>query len=133
MFEGRHINLVHVWGHTLCFCCCIYAWACVTSSDIMPSIRSMIIPCGILRYNTMERRCGQYFVKNCRCDVGLSVRCFAFSLRRSMCRPLKINVSTFKDRCVDLRRSMCRPSKIDDGCVDLRRAMSLFQTIPYHV
>ena len=31
-----------------------------------------------------------------------------------MCRPSKIDVSTFGDRCVDLRRSMCRPSEIDD-------------------
>ena len=30
-----------------------------------------------------------------------------------MCRPSKIDVSTFEDRCVDLRRSMCRPSEID--------------------
>ena len=44
---------------------------------------------------------------NCRCDVS------AFDLRRSM-----IDVSTFKDRCVALRRSMCRPSKID---VTMRR------------
>ena len=41
-----------------------------------------------------------YSVINCRCDV------FAFDLRRSMCRPSKIDVSTFEDRCVDLRRSM---------------------------
>ena len=46
--------------------------------------------------------------------------------------------SIFEDRCVDFRRSMCRPSKIDvspfedrchdvstfgDGCVDVRRPM----------
>ena len=31
----------------------------------------------------------------------------------TMCRPSKIDVSTFEDRCVDLRRSMCRPSEID--------------------
>ena len=46
--------------------------------------------------------------------------------------------SFFEDQCVDFRRSMCRPSKIDvspfedrchdvsifgDGCVDLRRPM----------
>ena len=49
-----------------------------------------------------------------------------------------IDVSTFEDRCVALRRSMCRPSKVDvtmcrpseidvstfeDRCVDLRRWM----------
>ena len=41
----------------------------------------------------------------------------------SMCRPSKIDVSpfedrchdvsTFGDRCVDFRRSMCRPSEMD--------------------
>ena len=92
---------------------------------------------GILSINykfiTMERRCGQYSVTNCgnvgamlgcRCDVS------AFDLRKSMCRPLKIDVLTLKidDRCVDLRRwmvdvptfedrwSLCRPSKTDDRC-----------------
>ena len=54
---------------------------------------------------TMERRCGQYSVTNCR-NVG------------AMFLP-----SIFKDRCVDLRRSMCRLSKIDDQCVDLRGSM----------
>ena len=56
-------------------------------------------------------------------------------LRRSMCRLLKIDVSTFGDGCVDLRRPMidvstfedrwlmCRPSKIDSRCVDLRTSM----------
>ena len=48
-------------------------------------------------------------------------RCVDF--RRSMCRPSKIDVSpfedrchdvsTFGDRCVDFRRSMCRPSEMD--------------------
>ena len=37
-----------------------------------------------------------------------------------MCRPSKIDVSTFGDRCVDLRRSM---STFGDRCVDLRRSM----------
>ena len=79
----------------------MYVWACVTSSDT----------------NTKERSCGQHSVTNCRCDV------FAFDLRRSMCRPSKID-----DRCVDLRRSMCRLSKINvstfgDQCVELRRPM----------
>ena len=66
----------------------------------------------------MERRGGQYSVTNCR-NVGamLDCRCdvSAFNLRRSMCRPSKID-----DRCVDLRRSMCRLSKIDDRCVEDR-------------
>ena len=74
----------------------------------------------------MERRGGQYSVTNClnvgamlgcRCDVGLSVRCWVVG---AMFPP-----SIFEDRCVDLRRSMidvstfedrrsmCRPSKID--------------------
>ena len=103
----------------------INIWARVTSSDI--------IPYGILRYNTMEHRCGQYSVTNCWCDVGLLVRCFrlwsskidvltfedqSVDFRRSMCRPSKIDVSTFEDRW-----SMCRPSKMDDGCVNLRRSM----------
>ena len=72
--------------------------------------------------NTMERSCGQYSVTNCRCDV------YAFNLRRSMCRPSMMDVSTFEDRCVDFGRSMCRPSKIGvstfgDRCVDLRKSM----------
>ena len=52
----------------------------------------------------------------CRRDVS------AFNLRRSMCRPSKID-----DRCVDLRRLLCRLSKIDDRCADrdLRRSMAL--------
>ena len=85
----------------------------------------------------MERRCGQYSVTNCRCDVGLSVRCLRLrssnqsskidvssfedryvDLRRSMCRPSEIDVSTFEDRWL-----MCRPSKIDVRCVDLRTSM----------
>ena len=64
----------------------IRVWACVTLSDI--------ISYGILRYNTMERRCGQHSVTNCRCDVS------AFDLRRSMCRPSRmdvIDVLTFED------------------------------------
>ena len=46
---------------------------------------------------------------------------------------LKIDASTFEDRCVDFLRSMCRPSKIDvtmcrpskidSRCVDLRTSM----------
>ena len=114
-----------MWSHTRCCCCCIYiqVWACVTSSDT----------------NTMECRCGQYLVLGLRCDVS------TFDLRRSMCRPSMIDVSTFDDRCVDFRRSMgiyrtsfqhnlhwfinmCWPSEIDvstfeDRCVDLRRSM----------
>ena len=50
----------------------------------------------------------------CRCDVS------AFTLRRSRCRPSKID-----ERCVDLQRSMCRLSKLDDRCADLRRSMAL--------
>ena len=72
----------------------------------------------ILGIIIMERHGGQYSVTKCR-NVGamLGCRCdvSAFNLRRSMCRPSKID-----DRCVDLRRSMCRlsrsrrrPSKID--------------------
>ena len=63
---------------------------------------------------------------------------FPPSIRRSMRRLSEIDVSTFEDRCVAVRRSMCRPSKIDvticrpseidvstfeDRCVDLRRWM----------
>ena len=86
----------------------------------------------------MECCCEQCSVTNCRCDVS------AFDLRRLMCRPLEVDVSTFDDDvstfgdgCVDLRRSMCpfskidvstfgdrcQPSKIDGRCVDLRRWM----------
>ena len=100
----------------------VCVWACVTSSDI--------IPCRIMGYNTMERRCGQYSVTNCRmllrCWVNIGVMFPPLirwvDLRRSMCRPSTIfDVSTFKDRCVDLRRSMCRTFR--DRCVDLRRLM----------
>ena len=72
-------------------------------------------------FQTMERRCGQFSVTNCRNVVAmLGCRCdvSAFDLRRLMCRPSKID-----DRCVDLRRSMRRLSKIDDRCVDLRGSM----------
>ena len=68
-----------------------YVWAYVTSSDI--------IPYGILRFNTMERRCGHCSVTNCQSYVGLSMRCFRL-------QSSKINVSTFKDQCVDFQRSM---------------------------
>ena len=74
----------------------MYVWACVTSSDT----------------NTMERRCRQYSVANCQCDVS------AFDFRRSMCQLSKIGVTTFEDWW-----SMCRPSKIDDQCVDVRISM----------
>ena len=67
---------------------------------------------------TMERRCGQFSVTNCR-NVGamLGCRCdvSVFDLRRSMCQPSKIGV--------DLQRWMRRLSKIDDRCVDLRGSM----------
>ena len=85
----------------------------------------------------MERHCGQYSVTNCqnvgamlgcRCDVGLSVRCWVVGAMlgcrsvRCFCRPSKVD-----DQCVDLRRSarrsVCRPSKMDDRCADLRRWM----------
>ena len=45
-------------------------------------------------------------------------RCVHF--RRSMCRVLKIDVSTFEDRCVDLPRSMIDVLTFGDRCVDLR-------------
>ena len=75
-------------------------WACVTSSDI--------IPYGILRYNTMGRRCGQYSVTNfgamlgCQCDVSAFDLCWV------------IVALTFDDRCVDLRRSMVGVSTFED-------------------
>ena len=92
------------------------------------SISLFIFKCFFVLVIIMERRGGQYSVTNCR-NVGamLGCRCdvSAFILRRSMCRPSKID-----DRCVDLRRSMCRLSKIDVPtfedrwrCVDLRRPM----------
>ena len=40
-------------------CTSTYGVGMVTSSD-----------------NTMECRCGRYSVTNCRCDVGLSMRCW---------------------------------------------------------
>ena len=73
-----------------------------------------------LRY--MERRSGHYSVMNCRnvsamlgcwCDVSA----FDLELRRSMCRPSKI-----EGRCVHLRRSMIDVSTFEDRCVDFRRA-----------
>ena len=58
-----------------------------------------------LEYITMER--GDE-LSECRCDVGLSMRCFrlrsskidvsTFEDQGSMCRPSKINVLTFEDR-----------------------------------
>ena len=78
----------------------------------------LCVPRGILIIIiTMERRCGQYSVTNCR-NVD------------AMFPP-----SIFENRCVDLQRSMyrlskidddgsiCRASRIDDRCVDLRRWM----------
>ena len=57
----------------------------------------LCVPRGILSIIiTMERRCGQYSVTNCR-NVG------------AMFPP-----SIFENRCVDLRRSMYQLSKIDD-------------------
>ena len=71
---------------------CTRVWACVTSSDT----------------NTVECRCGQYSVTNCRCDVGLS-------LVSAMFPP-----SIFEDQCADLRRSMIDVSTFEDRCVDFR-------------
>ena len=58
----------------------------------------------------MERSCGQYSVMNCRCDVGLSVRCFHLPSSK-----IDVRRSMVEDRWskIDDRRSMCRPSKID--------------------
>ena len=76
---------------------------CVTLPDI--------IPYGILRYMyTMERRCEQYSVTNCR-NVGAM-----FPPSISMCRFSKIDVG---DRCVDLQKSMVDVSTFEDRCVDL--------------
>ena len=49
-------------------------------------------------------------LSECRCDVS------AFDLRRSMCRPSKIDVLTFEGRHIEDRWSLCRPSKADDQC-----------------
>ena len=88
-------------------------------------IRAFTVPRGILVI-TMERCCGQYSVTNCR-NVGAMLGCqcdvSAFDLRGSMCRPSKIDVSTFDDRCVDLR-----PAKMDDRCADLRRSLVVAST-----
>ena len=58
-----------------------------------------------------ENRCGDFRRSMYRLSK-IDDRCHDVS-RRSMCRPSKIDVLTFEDRCVDLRRSMCRPSEID--------------------
>ena len=73
------------------------------------------VPCGILGI-TMEHRCGQYSVANCRCDVGLSMQCFRL-------RPSKMDVSTFEDGCVDFQRLTIDVSTFKEGCVDFRRWM----------
>ena len=53
-------------------------------------------------------------LSECRCDVS------AFDLRKSMCRPSKIEYRSSK---IYDDRSICRPLRIDDRCVDLRRWM----------
>ena len=120
-------QLVHVWG-----CCRIYVYGRVY-------LRLMLcVPRGILGI-TMECRCGQYSVANCR-NVGAMFppsifkdRCVdlrrsmsTFEDRRSMCRPSRID-----DRCVDLRRNnhIDHPSKMDDRCADLRRSMAVVSTL----
>ena len=112
---------MHMWG-----CCRIYLMYGRVYLRLMLYIYSTYIPRRILGIIIMERLGGQYSVTNCR-NVGamLGCRCdvSAFNLRRSMCRPSKID-----DRCVDLRRSMCRLSKIDDRCANLRRSMALCRT-----
>ena len=58
----------------------------------------------------MERRCGQYSVTNCRCDVGLSVRCF--HLRSSK---IGVRRSMFEDRWSKIDAKIDdRWSKIED-------------------
>ena len=93
IFEGRHIDLRRLKAET----------SYQHRADI-PTIRHQILSTTALH---MERRCGQYSVTNCRCDVGLSVRCF--HLRSSK---------------IDDRRSM-RRSMVDDrwSMVDGRRSM----------
>ena len=51
--------------------------------------------------------CGQYSVTNCRCDVGLSVRCF--HLRSSK---IGVRRSMVEDRCEDRWSKV--DAKIDD-------------------
>ena len=63
----------------------------------------LCVPRGILGI-TMERRCGQYSVTNCR-NVGAMFPPSIFD----------IDVSTFEDRCVDLRGSMIDLSIFEDG------------------
>ena len=98
-------------------------WACVPSSNVIRTVQ-------ILRYNHGAPLWTIFAdeLSECRCDVGLLVRCFClrsskidvstFEDRGSMCQPSKID-----DRCVDLRRSTCQLLKIDDRCVDLRGSM----------
>ena len=65
----------------------------------------------------MEYRYGQYSVTNCR-NVGAMLGCWcdvsAIDLRRSMCRLSNIDVSTFRDRCVNIRRSIVDVSTFED-------------------
>ena len=110
-----------MWGHIR-----IRVRACVPSSDITRTTRNLRYKYGAPLWTIFGDE-----LSECRCDAS------AFDLRRLMCRPSKIDVSTFEDRCVDFRRwvcrpskidvstfkdrwSMCRPSNIDDRCVDLR-------------
>ena len=74
----------------------------------------LCVPCGILDINygaPLWTTFGDE-LSECWCDVS------GFDLRRSMCRPSKI-----EGRCADLRKLVCRLSKIDDRCVDLRGSM----------
>ena len=83
---------------------------CVTSSTlrtwraVVDNIRWRIVGVMFLP-SIFENRCGDF--RRSMCDFRRS------TIDVTMCRPSKINVSTFGDRCVDLRRLMCRPSEID--------------------
>ena len=83
-------------------------------------VQCHIIPHRILGIIIMERRGGQYSLMICQ-NVGVMLGCrsnvSAFDLRRSMCRPSKI-----EGQCVDLRRSMIDVSTFEDRCVDFRRS-----------
>ena len=100
-----------MWGHTWC-CCCRMG---VCNFVRYYTIRNLII----LRNTVVDNiRCRIVSAMlGCWCDVS------AFDLRRSMCRPSMIDVSTFGDRCVDLRKSMCQPWEIDLLTFEDRRSM----------
>ena len=99
---------------------------------------TMLVRCFSLRsskidVSTFEDRCvdfrrSMWFGDRCGDLRRSTIDVSTFEDQRSMCRPSKIDVSTFRNRCVDLQRSMidvltiedqcsmCRPSRIHGRC-----------------